>query len=76
MPAFDCARVLQAWMRSDRIRPNLELLPLAQFLNQEPPRSQQLFLPDLLMVPHLGHAEVLDVVGAAAGVYMQVLVQD
>ena len=29
------------------------------FLNQAPPRAQQVNLPDFLAVPHLGHALVL-----------------
>ena len=31
--------------------------PSPQFLNQAPPRAQQLRLPDFLRVPHLGHTE-------------------
>ena len=32
------------------------LRTLPQFVNQEPPRPQQLIVPDLSTVPHLGHA--------------------
>ena len=41
-----------------------------QFLNQEPPRAQQLSLPDFLMVPHLKHVRPVGVmvVVVAAGV--------
>ena len=35
------------------------LPPLPQFLNQEPPRPQQLAWPDFLMVPHLEHTDML-----------------
>ena len=47
---------------------------LPQFLNQDPPRPQQLSLPDFSMVPHLGHTELVAVV-VTAGVHMQTLVK-
>ena len=52
----------------------MELSSLPQFLNQEPPRPQQLVSPDFLMVPHLGHEE-LPVCVVAAGVHTPLLVQ-
>ena len=38
-----------------------------QFLNQAPPEAQQLSLPDLVLMPHLGHAGalVITLVGAS-----------
>ena len=36
-------------------------------LNQEPPRAQQLSLPDFLAVPHLGHAELTATGAGVAG---------
>ena len=49
-------------MPSDHMWGNLLLPALPQFLNQEPPRPQQLALPDLPMVPHLRHTNLLVVV--------------
>ena len=38
------------------------------FLNQAPPRAQQLGLPDFLLAPHLGHAALMAVeAGMATG---------
>ena len=37
-------------------------------LNQEPPRAQQLSLPDFLVVPHLGHTELTATGAGMAGV--------
>jgi hypothetical protein len=51
------------------------LSALPQFLNQEPPRPQQLALPDFLMVPHLGHTAALVVV-VTIGFNMQTLVNN
>ena len=43
------------------------MLPAApQFPNQEPPRAQQLSLPDLLMVTHVRHSDVMAVAVIAA----------
>ena len=70
-PAFDCGsqqgllncnRILQARMPSYHVCSRLELPALPQFLNQEPPRPQQLRLPDFSMVPHLKHNKLLVVV--------------
>ena len=46
---------------------------LPQFPNQEPPRAQQLLLPDFLMVPHSEHTETMVAV-VSAGVYMLTLI--
>ena len=48
------------------------LAAVPQFSNQEPPRPQQLLLPDFAMIPHLGHAAliVIAVVVVTAGVHM------
>ena len=35
---------------------------LPQFPNQEPPRPQQLSLPDFLMMPHVRHTGLMDIV--------------
>ena len=62
--------LLQAWMPSAHVCSNIESLESPHFLNQAPPRAQQLRLPDFLVVPHLGHpvlllgADVLVVVSA------------
>ena len=76
MAVFDCDRVLQAWMPSDHVWSSFELPILPQFLNQDPPRPQQLILPDFLIVPHLEHAELIAIVAVAASDYMWVLDQD
>ena len=55
---MDCDRVSQAWMPSTHVCPRFALPALPQFLNQEPPRPQQLVLPDFPMVPHLGHTGI------------------
>ena len=77
--AFDCwpldllycaRRVLQAWMPSYHVWSSLALPAFPQFLNQEPPRPQQLFPPDFAMVLHLGHAELMVVVVVSTGVYI------
>ena len=71
MALLDCARVLQAWMPSYHVWSSLALSALPQFLNQEPPRPQQLLLPDFLMVPHLRHSGLtVTVVVVAADVSM------
>ena len=50
---------------------SLALPALPQFPNQEPPRPQQLAFPDLAIVPHLGHKELVMavVVVVATSVY-------
>ena len=62
-------------MPSDHVWYIFKLPLLPQLLNQEPPRPQQLLLPDFSMVPHLGHTEVAMVV-ETAGVYIWVLTQE
>ena len=65
---LDCNRVLQAWMPSYHVWSSFLTLPaLPQFLNQEPPRPQQLNLPDFPMTAHPGHTELIVVVLAAGG---------
>ena len=51
---WDC-RAVQAWMPSYHVWPICVVLPLPQSPNQEPPRAQQLSLPDFWMVPHSVH---------------------
>merc|ERR1712224_960380 len=60
--AFECARALQARMPSYHVCPEFSLPAAPQFPNQEPPRPQQLVLPDLWIVPHLTHNELMVVV--------------
>ena len=55
----------QAWMPSYHVCGSFVLPVAPHFPNQEPPRAQQLSLPDLLMVPHLRHKESMIVVVAA-----------
>ena len=43
-----------------------------QLLNQEPPRPQQLGLPDFTIAPHLGHSELTVVVVVSASVFMYI----
>ena len=61
LAVFNCVRVLQASKPSYHLCPTLVLSALPQFPNQEPPRPQQLLLPDLPMMPHLGHTETMAV---------------
>ena len=68
MVDLDCDRALQAWMPSYHVCPKFELPALPQFRNQEPPRPQQLVLPDFSMAPHLRHTELIIVVVTAGGV--------
>ena len=71
MALLDRVRALQDWMPSYHVCSTFALPALPQFLNQEPPRPQQLILPDFATVPHLEHMEPMVVVAAAAvGVYM------
>ena len=62
---LDRARVLQTWIPSYHVCRTLPLSARPQFLNQEPPRPQQLLLPDFPMMPHLGHTELMVVVVTA-----------
>ena len=62
----NCACVLQASMPSYHVWRYFLLPPLPQFLNQEPPRPQQLALPDFSMTPHLWHMNPLGIVVAVA----------
>ena len=57
-------------MPSPQVWSKLESPALPHFPNQEPPRAQQLRLPDFLTAPHLGHTAVLVAVmdGSAAAV--------
>ena len=43
-----------------------------QFLNQEPPRPQQLVFPDFAIVPHLGHSGLVVIILVAAGIYLSI----
>ena len=49
---------LQAWMPSTHVRLNCLSPTFPQFLNQAPPRAQQLCLPDLFLKPHFEHLAV------------------
>ena len=70
---FEVAKSLQAQMPSDHVWSTFVFPASPQFLNQEPPRAQQLSLPDFLVVPHFAHvpllftAERLVVAGASVG---------
>ena len=65
---------LQAWMPSAHVWSKFLSPTSPQFLNQAPPREQQLGVPDLLIVPHLGHllllisSDRLDVIDDSVGV--------
>ena len=72
MNVLDCPCGLQARMPS--YHACFELPPLPQVPNQEPPRAQQLFLPEFLIVPHLEHTEPM-LVGVTIGVYMWTLLK-
>ena len=69
LAVFNCVRVLQASKPSYHLCSTLLLSALPQFPNQEPPRPQQLLLPDLPMMPHLGHTGTM-AVSLAAVVYI------
>ena len=72
-PSLDCSSdALQAWMPSYHVWSCFALPGLPQCLNQEPPRLQQLRLPNLPMVPHLGHPLIVVVVLAAV-IYMMMI---
>ena len=53
--------LLQAWTPSSHVWSNWVSPASPQFLNQAPPRAQQLRLSDFLTVPHLGHTAFVDV---------------
>ena len=68
------AEPLQAWMPSTHVWSNFLSPASPQFLNQAPPRAQQLSFPDFLVVPHLVHTLLLlitDRVGADISVWVQ-----
>ena len=69
---MDCARdhILQALMPSDHVCSMFELPALPQVLNHEPPRPQQLGLPDFSIMPHWEHTELMAGV-VVAGVYCE-----
>ena len=69
MPALDRAGDLQARMPSYHVCSSLALPAVPHFLNQEPPRPQQLIFPDFAMAPHLGHAGLVVVIVMAASIY-------
>ena len=71
---LECARAVQALIPSCQVWPSLALPAPPQFLNQEPPRPQQLLRPDFAMVPHLEHANPRAVVVVAA-VYVWALIK-
>ena len=57
------SKSLHAWMPSSHVCSEFSEFP--HFLNQEPPGVQQLSLPELFLVPHLGHTRpVADVIGS------------
>ena len=60
---------LQASMPSDHVCSCLESPALPHFPNQDPPRLQQLLLPDFLMMPHLEHTAIVSGI-LAVGVWM------
>ena len=76
MDVPDRVHVLQACIPSYHVCRSLVLPAPPQFLNQEPPRPQQLILPDCDMVPHLGHTEPLAVVVVSDGVFFMCIAQD
>ena len=61
---LDCDRALQAWKPSDHLWSSFVAPAAPQFPNQEPPRPQQLALPDFAMMPHLGHTKLMILVAA------------
>ena len=74
MDLFDFDRALHAWIPSYHLCSSFALPAAPQLPNQEPPRPQQLILPDFLIIPHLEHKE-LTLVVVAAGVYAWELVK-
>ena len=67
MAVLKWARNLQALTPSCHVCSSLEFPALTQLPNQDPPRAQQLILPDFKMVPHSEHKEVMLVVATADG---------
>ena len=65
MTALDCDRDLQACKPSYHVWSTLVSPALPQFPNQEPPRPQQLILPDRFVIPHMGHTELIVIAAAA-----------
>ena len=63
---LDCAHISQTWMPSCHEGRSLALPALPQFLNQEPPRPQQLRFPDFAMTPHL-HSGLMVVILVTTG---------
>ena len=53
---------LQASLPSNHVWSNFESPGSPHWLNQAPPGAQQLSLPDLLKMPHLGHTSLIAVV--------------
>ena len=53
---------LQAATPSNHLWSTFLLRVPAQFVNQAPPGAQQLFLPDFLNMPHLGHVIVFVII--------------
>ena len=74
--------LLQAWIPSNHVWSNFESPTLPHFLNQAPPRAQQLNWPEPLRLPHLEHVlEIVTVVvvvvgGASANTHRQNGVQE
>ena len=64
--AASSCRPLQARMPSCHVCSTFTLPKAPQLPNQEPPRPQQLILPDFWVAPHLAHVESMVFVIAAA----------
>ena len=64
---LECDRALQDRIPSYHVCLSFALPALPHVPNQEPPRPQQLALPDFPIVPHFGHAELIVV---AAEIHM------
>ena len=56
-PENDLVTSLQEWKPSSHVWPKFESPSSPHFLNQAPPRVQQLSWPDFVLVPHLGHVD-------------------
>ena len=65
MTVLDCDRAVQTWIPSCHVWRSFVLPKPPHFLNQEPPRPQQLILSVFSMVPHLGHTETVIVIASA-----------
>ena len=59
LTGFELANPLQASMPSAHVWSNFGSPASPQFLNQAPPRAQQLCLPDFLVIPHLVQVSML-----------------